>query len=429
MMPPLWASLLALLLALALHVQHNFAPVDSYAFLPRVLSPSAEGDAVESHFSESYYTARALFRSRAAAAKDTTLFSLPLPELAHLDLTIDVAVVKGTADRVLLHISGTHGVEGFAGSAIQSRLLERQADASSESPAQHPTVVLVHALNPFGFSQLRRFNEHNVDLNRNYLSPAAFSRRAGQDPNAYGYMDVFEILNPQVSASACGTDWLFWPRAARQLLERGFGAIKRAVVSGNYHFPSSVYYGGRDLEPSIALLDHFLRHHVLTDEVAKFGMIDVHTGLGAPGEDTLLLQRQTNVTLAREIFSMEDPGKESTRIVPIHTDESGVSEGYDSAEGFTIDGVTVLLAELSGGGKRETDLLVTQEFGTVPGVFILRATIEENAFFNANATTCRLPAAQNLRDVFYLHQSASWKHSVLERGVHVFDQLREHLAK
>lgn len=427
-MPPLLAPLLALLLALALHVQHNFAPFDSYAFLPRASSPSAEGDAAESHFSESYYTARALFRSRAAAAKDTTVFSLPLPELAHLDLTIDVAVVKGAADRVLLHISGTHGVEGFAGSAIQSRLLERQADASLGLEDQ-PTVVLVHALNPFGFSQLRRFNEHNVDLNRNYLSPEAFARRAGEDPNAYGYMDVFELLNPQASASACGTDWLFWPRAARQLLEKGFGAIKRAVVSGNYHFPSSVYYGGRDLEPSISLLDHFLRQHVLTDENTKFGMIDVHTGLGAPGEDTLLLQRQTNVTLAREVFSMGDAGQASTRIVPVHTDESGVSEGYDSAEGFTMDGLTVLLAELSGDGKREADLLVTQEFGTVPGVFILRATIEENAFFNAKAAACRLPAAQNLRDVFYLHQSASWKRSVLDRGVHVFDQLCEHLAK
>jgi hypothetical protein len=29
--------------------------------------------------------------------------------------------------------------------------------------------VLVHALNPFGFAMLRRWNEEGVDLNRNAL--------------------------------------------------------------------------------------------------------------------------------------------------------------------------------------------------------------------------------------------------------------------
>jgi hypothetical protein len=30
-------------------------------------------------------------------------------------------------------------------------------------------IVLVHALNPFGFSKIRRFDDKNIDLNRNFL--------------------------------------------------------------------------------------------------------------------------------------------------------------------------------------------------------------------------------------------------------------------
>lgn len=275
--------------------------------------------------------------------------------------------------------------------------------------------------------QLRRFNEHNVDLNRNWMSPAEFAQRRAQDPNAYGYMDVFELLNPPLAAEACGSDWLFWPRTVRYLLAKGFGAIKKAVVSGNYHFPGSMYFGGTELQPSLVLLDRFLREHVFAQgEIGKVGAIDVHTGLGAPGVDTLMLQNHANVSLAREVFPMADNALD--RVVPVSSDESGVSDGYDSVAGLTTDGLSALLRELSGpGGDRSEDLLFTQEFGTVPGVFVLRAMIDENALFAANATACRLPAAQALRDVFYLHQSASWKRSVLARGLAVFDQLERHL--
>ena len=35
------------------------------------------------------------------------------------DLTIDIAVFQGNHNSLILHISGTHGVEGFVGSEIQ----------------------------------------------------------------------------------------------------------------------------------------------------------------------------------------------------------------------------------------------------------------------------------------------------------------------
>lgn len=137
------------LLALWIHALHDFGPLDTY------FPPETVDRTVETHFTETYYQARALFRARAEAAK-AELVALPLQNLAHLDLTIDVAVLEGSNERVVLHISGTHGVEGFAGSAIQSALLERLAEGHADaSSSEKPTIIFVHALNPYGFSQVR----------------------------------------------------------------------------------------------------------------------------------------------------------------------------------------------------------------------------------------------------------------------------------
>lgn len=68
------------------------------------------------------------------------------------------------AENVLFLISATHGVEGFAGSAIQHDVLQQLVQTTL--PRQL-AVVIIHALNAWGFSYQRRVNEDGVDLNRN----------------------------------------------------------------------------------------------------------------------------------------------------------------------------------------------------------------------------------------------------------------------
>lgn len=148
------AALAAVVVSLYIHVLNDFGPLDIYT----PPQPIRDAAGAEIFFSDSYYHARALFRTHAEAA-EITLFALPLDGYEHLDLTIDMAVVEGAKDRVLVHVSGTHGVEGFAGSAIQSALLERRKRASpgkSNAETLQPTVIFVHALNPYGFSQVCR---------------------------------------------------------------------------------------------------------------------------------------------------------------------------------------------------------------------------------------------------------------------------------
>lgn len=146
------------------------------------------GDAADL-FSPDYATARDRFRATAHGA-GVRLDSLPLAATGPADeaLTIDVAWLgAGDARRILLHTSGLHGVEAFAGSAIQEALLA--------CPPPLPAgcaLILVHILNPWGMAWLRRTDENNVDLNRNFLRQG---ERWSGVPEAYRKID--RTLNPR----------------------------------------------------------------------------------------------------------------------------------------------------------------------------------------------------------------------------------------
>src|SRR5262245_66428486 len=108
---------------------------------------------LDSYFSPDYFTARDRFREYAARA-GARLEALPLKVKGSQgrDLTIDIAWLgSATPDRLIVHSSGLHGVEGFAGSAIQLQLLNN----SPALPA-NAAFIVVHILNPYGMAWLRR---------------------------------------------------------------------------------------------------------------------------------------------------------------------------------------------------------------------------------------------------------------------------------
>ena len=72
------------------------------------------------------------------------------------------------AKKVLVVISGTHGVEGFTGSAIQADFLQ-QLTSKHWQLADDTAVLLIHGLNAWGMAWLRRCEQTGVDLNRNFI--------------------------------------------------------------------------------------------------------------------------------------------------------------------------------------------------------------------------------------------------------------------
>jgi hypothetical protein len=181
-------------------------------------------------------------------------------------LTMDVAVCGSPeAERGVVVSSGLHGVEGFFGSAVQLAWL--QTRAADGSPPPHTALILVHALNPFGFAWLRRWNENNVDLNRNFLADRSFltgdqkyqeSRVAYQrlasflNPHSppsrwepYTVKAVLRILSEGYAARARLPKEKRPPlRALRAVLALGLSELKKTLPVGQYEVPSGLFYGG-----------------------------------------------------------------------------------------------------------------------------------------------------------------------------------------
>jgi len=285
------------------------------------------------------------------------------------------------ATRVLLHTSGLHGVEGFAGSAVQLAALER-APALPAGGA----IVLAHVLNPYGMAWLRRVNENNVDLNRNFLAPG---ERWEGAPQLYSRLDP--LLNPPTPP---GND-RFWWRLAAMALRHGPRTIKQAVAEGQYEFPRGLFFGGRMLEPGPRMYLDFLRRNLARADYLL--AIDMHTGLGPRGGETLVLEARAVTTAVAELAralgkNLVDPaaGGAAYRI----------RGGMGGALSATLPGV-------------RADFLL-QEIGTCSAHALLAALREENRCHHHDGGFAH-PAKRALLEGFS-PASRKWRRQAVEKG-------------
>lgn len=234
----------------------------------------------ERHFPADYRRAREAFL-RAAEARGARLDAhvLAVRGPAGEELAVDAAHL-GPAEpaRLLAVSSGIHGVEGFAGSAVQHHLLTVRWEALA-LPAD-TGLLLVHAINPYGFAALRRVNESNVDLNRNFL-------RHPEDhvPNP-GYEALYDAINPV----------RLDPESEREHLatlldygrRHGARALQEALTRGQYAHPEGVQFGGTRPEASNLALRAIVGKAAAS--ARHVAWIDVHTGLGPYGEVELITE-------------------------------------------------------------------------------------------------------------------------------------------
>ena len=150
-----------------------------------------EDERILEYFSADYKEAREKFINAAIAAGiEVETVSNPEAGPNGEHLTTDVVHLgNSNADTVIVLVSGTHGVEGFAGSAIQVGLL-REGVASKLK--DNLSIIMIHSLNPYGFSHLRRVNEDNIDINRNFLD------HTKPHPNNDGYVGLAEFVAPKI---------------------------------------------------------------------------------------------------------------------------------------------------------------------------------------------------------------------------------------
>jgi hypothetical protein len=339
-----------------------------------------------------YQAARAGFLDAAAAA-GATIRSLAHPDAGPDDgeLATDVAVL-GPADarERLLVISGTHGVEGFAGSLCQHTWLRDGVELPPDL-----AVVLVHAINPYGFAWVRRVNEDNVDLNRNCID---FDGAVPENP---GYDLLADALVPEAWDEPTQT------RTAGELLEyagtHGFDGLQAAVSTGQYRHPRGIFFGGRAPVWSQRTLRTIVQHHLADAE--RVAVIDLHTGLGPFGHGELIASHPDAAGKARLAACFDE------YTVPAE----GTSVSAD-VQGDVLDAIEQWLPGVGVAG-------VAIEWGTVDIVEVstaLRADAWLHGYSDPRGASAA-PIKEQLRAAF-APDDPRWAEMVVERFVGVRDR-------
>jgi predicted deacylase len=311
--------------------------------------PAKAATELASYFSADYFTAKRRFLDacdRLGFRHHSLLIEAvsPTPQ----PLTIDVAVSGADQPSSALVVSsGVHGVEGFFGSAVQLAFLDKLAPGWRAPNGS--SLVLIHALNPFGFAWQRRFNEENVDLNRNFLLPEEAYK--GAPPLA----DVFRrTLKP--------APWHLGfhnVRVAKLALRHGVRSFWETLPVGQYEHPDWLFFGGSAQSQSAQLVDRLLP--TLLERCKEVVHLDFHTGLGRWANWDLLLSEQEaghNVAWWREHFG---PAKVK--------ETSGARKSYEIRGGFG----SWLRQKFPDCKYR----FATAEFGTYSAMRVMRALTDE----------------------------------------------------
>jgi len=222
-------------------------------------------------------TLRNQFLDAAKAAGATlTTYAHPLKGPNGEALATDVAWLGNPhASRVFMTLSGTHGVEGYFGSTCQTEWLHELAT--------HPlpddvAVLMVHLINPWGTAWVRRVNEDNVDLNRNYVD---FTAALPDNPRYEALHEIYtcrDIDGPQRQHA----DALL----AKQIDALGWSGVQAIVGAGQYLHADGLFYGGQQPTWSNRTLRDIAARFLKPAQVAI--AFDLHTGAGAFGHPMLM---------------------------------------------------------------------------------------------------------------------------------------------
>ena len=192
-------------------------------------------------------------------------------------LALDFAIVGARRPKhALVLSSGTHGVEGYTGSALQHWTLDAllpRLDLAADT-----AIVLQHANNPYGFAWHRRVNEDNVDPNRNF--------RDAFDPNQCSpdYEALYDCLNP--ADLEPDSEARRWAEIQAYIDREGLRRFQQVAVEGQYKFPQGIQFGGHRRSAGTQHLIDLTREHLGSAQTVIW--IDFHTGLGESGACELI---------------------------------------------------------------------------------------------------------------------------------------------
>ena len=304
-------------------------------------------------------------------------------------LFIDKIYLPATEEttNLILLTTGVHGMEGYIGSVMLDVFFEEIYPTLNTA---NTGILIVANVNPYGMKYMRRYNENNVDLNRNFIEDwENFDLSSNKE-----YPKVDKFLQPEGKmGNAFWHEVSFFLSLAKEAIFTGADTISDALLTGQYEYPEGVYYGGNGDEKSTTYLKGVFADCLngLYDNIIH---VDIHSGYGPRYNMVIFnsVQDSTTEAEAKEMFGYD---------YIIATD----SEEFYPTFGDTTD----YFYRLKNSMESDKELYSTCfEFGTIgdsfiDSIFSLKYTVDENRqhwYPTDNAITEQM-VRENYYELFY----------------------------
>jgi hypothetical protein len=364
--------------------------------------------ALDKLFRTDYAADRAAFLAALSDFGERTgrSFQLHTHTLDHYrDLSVSAAEWSApNPERLCILNTGIHGIEGYAGSAIVRHAL---VELLPRLDLERTSLLLVHALNPFGFERFVRVNADNVDLNRNCCAPdqALFATESA------AFKALASVLTPRGSARVGGPQRAhFYATILFNFVRRGAHTLRQATLGGQYADPQGIFFGGQRVTAEIGFFQRLFSR--LVAQHAETMLIDLHTGYGLRGE-------------AYPLFGQAD----SAEIKALT--EQGVSDRSGSDKTYTVHGDLIGCCQKIAKRTRPDGVfnglvieIGTHGLGVPDQLRDLYAVVLENQLRNqggADAATAR-HVRREFRELFYPDDPA-WQARAVRVGTRAIEDL------
>jgi len=306
---------------------------------------------------------------------------------------------QGEQTNLIVLTTGVHGVEGYIGSVMLDVFFREVWPDLDHSDTG---VLVVANVNPYGMKYMRRYNENNVDLNRNFiLDWDSFDLSSNKE-----YPKVRSFLQPEGPIrNALWHEAGFYLSLGKTAITDGADTISDALLTGQYEYPQGVYYGGNGDEASTVYLKDVFSQ-CLDSAYENIIHIDIHSGYGP----------RYNMVIFNSVYET------------MNEEESQAAFGYDyviayDSESFyaTTGDTTDFLYRLADHKGADAEVFSTCfEFGTIGDEFFdtilsLKYTVDENRdhWYPTGNKTAAQVVHENYMELFYPTETA-WREKTVQ---------------
>ena len=342
-------------------------------------------------FFDEYDEVRAHFLDTVKAFEDAGVeYELDSYEIDYEDgLYIDSLYLPSKEEQTNLVVltTGVHGMEGYIGSVMLDVFWQ---EVYPDLDKDDTGILVIANVNPYGMKYHRRYNENNVDLNRNFIIDwNDWDMSVNKE-----YPKVESLLSPKKSMkNAFWHEVGFYGSLVKNVVSEGANTISDALLGGQYEYPQGVYFGGLGDQESTTYLKGVFEK-TLQGAYENIVHIDVHSGYGP----------RYNMVIFNSVYETMNEA-ETKALFGYDNVISYDSESFYATTGDTTDFYYRLKDKMGA----DTELFSTCfEFGTIGDSFLdsvisMKYTVEENQnhWYPTKNKTMQEIVKERYQELFY----------------------------